>query len=94
MMRFFGESKLETGQVAADTTAIRVVPARSNRRSLLIVQHGTNAVYIGKDKDVVSTTGVLLNGVAGTGIAIPTTGEVWAIAGATQTISFIEIYTE
>ena len=94
MRRFFGEPKLETGQIAVDTTAVKVVPKRSNRRSLLIVQHGTNAVYLGKDEDVLSTTGVLLNGSAGTSMTIPVTGEVWAISGAAQTISFIEIYTD
>ena len=93
-MRFFGENKLETGQVTVDTTAIKVVSKRTNRRSLLIVQHGTNAVYLGKDKDVSSTTGVLLNGTAGIGMAIPVTGEVWAISGAAQVVSFIEIYND
>ena len=91
-MRWFGESKLETGQISITTAATKIIEARSNRRSLLIVQHGTNAVYIGKNADVSTTTGVLLTGTAGTGIAIPTTGEVWAIAGATQTVSYIEIY--
>jgi hypothetical protein len=49
-------------------------------------------VYIGKDNTVLSTTGVMLNGVAGTSMSIPITGELWAISGGTQTISFIEIY--
>ena len=92
MIRFFGEPLLETGQVSVLDTATKIVEARSNRRSLLIVQHGTNAVYIGKDSTVTTTTGVLLTGTAGTGISIPITGEVWAIAAVAQTVSFIEIY--
>ena len=91
-MRFFGEPQFETGQVSVTTAATKVVSARSNRRSLLIVQHGTNAVYLGKDNTVLATTGILLTGTAGTGISIPVTGEVWAIAGATQTVSYIEVY--
>ena len=91
-MRFFGEPKFETGQVSVGTSATKILPARSNRRSLLIVQYGTNAIYIGKDDKVLSTTGVLLTGTAGTGISIPVTGEIWGIAGGAQTVSFIEIY--
>lgn len=91
-MRFFGEPKFETGQVSVGTSATRILPARSNRRSLLIVQHGANVVYIGKNQEVSSTTGVYLAGTAGAGISIPVTGEVWGIAGSAQTVSFIEIY--
>ena len=92
-MKFFGEPKFETGQISVGTASTKIVPARSNRRSLLIVQHGTNAVYIGNDSDVLATTGILLTGTAGVGITIPVTGEVWGIAGSAQTVSFIEIYT-
>lgn len=92
MFAFFGEPKLVTGQVSVGTGATLILPARSNRRSLLIVQHGTNAVYIGKDNAVLTTTGVLLTGTAGTGISIPVTGEIWGIAGSAQTVSYIEIY--
>lgn len=91
-MRWFGVSRLETGQISVGTSATLILPARRQRRSLLIVQHGSNAVYIGKDENVTSTTGVLLTGTAGVGLSIPTTGEVWGIAGSTQTVSYIEIY--
>lgn len=92
MIRFFGEPKFETGQVSVGTGATKIISARSDRRSLLIVQHGTTAVYIGKDNTVLTTTGVLLPGSVGVGIAIPVTGEVWGIAGVAQTVSYIEIY--
>ena len=91
-MRWFGVSRLETGQVSVGTSATLILPARRQRRSLLIVQHGTNAVYIGKDENVGTTTGVLLTGTAGAGISIPTTGEIWGIAGSAQTVSYIEVY--
>ena len=91
-MRWFGVSRLETGQVSVGNTATLILPARKQRRSLLIVQHGTNAVYIGKDENVTSTTGVLLVGTAGVGLSIPSTGEIWGIAGSAQTVSYIEIY--
>ena len=91
-MRWFGVAKLETGQISVGTSATLILPARRQRRSLLIVQHGSNAVYIGKDANVTSTTGVLLAGTAGVGLSIPTTGEIWGIAGSAQTVSYIEIY--
>ena len=91
-MRWFGVSRLETGQISVGTSATLILPARRQRRSLLIVQHGSNAVYIGKDENVTSTTGVLLTGTAGVGLSIPTTGEIWGIAGSAQTVSYIEIY--
>ena len=91
-MRWFGTPKLVTGQVSIGTSATLILPARRNRRSLLVVQHGSNAVYIGADENVTATTGVLLTGTAGVGLSIPTTGEVWGIAGSAQTVSFIEIY--
>jgi len=90
--RFFGEPQFETGQVSVGTSATLILPQRTNRRSLLIVQHGTNAVYLGKNRDVLTTTGVLLTGTAGAGVAIPVTGEVWGIAGSAQTVSYIEVY--
>ncbi len=88
----FGERNLETAQVTVATSATKVLSARSNRRSLLIVQLGTNDVWIGKDATVTSTTGVLLVGTKGVGISIPATGEIWAIAGSSQAVSYIEIY--
>ena len=91
-MRWFGVAKLETGQISVGTSATLILPARRQRRSLLIVQHGSNAVYIGKDENVTLTTGVLLTGTVGSGISIPTTGEIWGIAGSAQTVSYIEIY--
>ena len=91
-MRWFGVSRLETGQVSVGTSATLILPARKQRRSLLVIQHGTNAVYLGKDENVSTTTGVLLTGTAGSGISIPTTGEIWGIAGSAQTVSYIEIY--
>ena len=91
-MRLFGKPKCETGQVSVATSATRVLPARSNRRSLLIVMHATNLIYFGKDASVSSTTGVLLTGIAGSSISIPYTGEIWGIANSTQTVSYLEIY--
>ena len=91
-MRWFGVSRLETGQVSVGTSATLILPARKQRRSLLVVQHGTNAVYLGKDENVSTTTGVLLTGTAGSGISIPSTGEIWGIAGSAQTVSFVEVY--
>lgn len=95
MGRNVGEPDFTTGQVTIGTAPTKIVGERSNRRSILVIQHGTNAVYLGKhrtDLALTTTNGVLLVGNAGTGLSIPTTDEVWGVAGAEQLISYIEIY--
>ena len=87
-----GEVDFATGQVTIAAAVITlIVEPRSNRRSLLIVQHGTNAVYLGED-DVTTTTGVLLPGAVGAAISIPTTDKVYGTAAAEQVVSYIEIF--
>ena len=81
-----------TGQVSVADTATQIVPARRDREGVMIVQHGTTAVFLG-DSGVTTTTGVRLTGTAGAFVVLPTTRAVYGIvASGTQTVSYAEIY--
>ena len=87
-----GTGSLANNQVSVTTTSDTVVAARAGRRALLIVQHGTTDVYLGTGT-VTTTNGVLLKGVAGASISIPTAAAVNGIvASGTQTVSYLEVF--
>lgn len=82
---------LATGQITVTTTATQIVSANTDRRALLIVNHGTTDVYIGTSS-VATSDGVLLKGTAGANITVPGTMAVFGIVSSgTQAVSFIEI---
>lgn len=81
-----------TGQVTIDTTSggVQIVDARPTRRSVLIVNHGSVAVYISYG-DVSTSTGVLLPGTVGAALTLQTTLAVKAIvATGSQVVSYAE----
>jgi hypothetical protein len=79
------------GQASIGTTQVLIASAYSGRLGLLIVQHGTVDVYLGTT-GVTSSTGVLLPGIKGAAISIPTTAAVYGItASGSQTISWMEL---
>lgn len=87
-----GEGSIATNQVSVTTTAGTVVAARAGRRSLLIVNHGTTDVYLGP-ATVTTANGLLLPGVKGASVSIPTTALVQGIvATGSVTVSFIEVF--
>lgn len=87
-----GEGSIASAQVSVTTTAATVVASRAGRRSLLIVNHGTTDVWLGP-ATVTAVNGVLLPGVKGASISIPTTALVQGIvASGTQTVSYIEVF--
>ncbi|MCI0549650.1 MAG: hypothetical protein L0287_01710 [Anaerolineae bacterium] len=86
-----GNNSIATGQVSVGTGATLIAAVRSNRRGILVVQHGTTAVYLGAS-NVATSTGVLLTGTAGTSIFIPTTAALYGIAGSAQTVSYLEVF--
>lgn len=87
-----GAGTLATNQISVANTATLIVASRAGRRGVVITNHGTTAVYIGL-VGVTTTTGILLAGVVGASISIPTTAAVYGIvASGTQTVSFIEAY--
>lgn len=79
-------------QVVVGNSATLIVPARSGRRSVLIVNHGTTDIYIG-DAAVLTTTGLQLTGTKGANLSIPGGFDIYGIvASGTQTVSYLEIY--
>lgn len=87
-----GVGGLTTNQVSVANVATQIVAARNERRSLLIINHGTTDVFIG-DASVTIATGVKLKGSDGAAISIPTISAIYGIVAAgTQMISYIEIY--
>jgi hypothetical protein len=89
-----GAANLATGQVSVDTTAggKQIAAARSTRRTITVVNHGTTDVYVGSS-GVSTSTGVLLLGTKGAAVTLCTTAAVYGIVGSgTQTISYFEEY--
>ena len=81
-----------TGQYTASATAGQVVASNRNRTGLLITNIGTVDVYVGAS-GVTTGTGILLPGVKGSSISIPSVDAVSVITGSsTSVISYMEIF--
>lgn len=79
-----------TGQAIVAATATLIVSQRAGRDTVVIENHGTTNVFIGKS-NVTTSTGLLLPGVVGASVAIETTEALYGIVGTgTQAVSFIE----
>ena len=84
------------GQVTVlSTSATTIVSARPTRTSLTVEIAGTASanVYLG-DASVLSTTGMLLLGIQGASILIPTSGAVVGVTdgSSNQVVSYLETY--
>lgn len=87
-----GSETIGTGQASVATTETAVVAARNNRHAVMIINHGTTAVYLGPT-GLTTSTGVLLAGVVGASITIPTQAAIFGVvASGTQTVSYVELY--
>jgi hypothetical protein len=87
-----GGNTIATAQVSIADSATQIVPARTSRRSVIIVNHGTTDVFLG-NSGVTIANGLLLTGTPGVSIALQTTAAVYGIVAAgTQTISYQEDY--
>ncbi len=89
-----GVGNIAVNQVSVTTTAggTTIAAARSTRRGILVINHGTTAVYLGPS-GVTTSNGLLLAGIVGAFISIPTTVAILGIVGSgTQTVSYIEVY--
>ena len=80
-----------TNQQTVGATAIQIAPMRIGRKTILIQQTGTVAVYIGGDASVSTTSGFPLIGTAGVTLALDTEAPIWAISATSGTISVMEI---
>jgi hypothetical protein len=91
-MADIGSSAIANNQVTVDTTVggVIVAAARETRRSILIMNRGTVAIYVGNGT-VSSTNGVQVN--AGEGIVLSTTAQIKSItASSSATVHYIEEY--
>ena len=85
-------ASLATGQVNVTISATQIVPARSGRKEVTIVNNSTIMVYLG-GSGVTTSTGLLLAGVAGQGITITGGAAVYGIvASGSEPVSFLEVY--
>lgn len=87
-----GSTAIANGQVSVDTTSggVTVAAARDTRKSLLLRNQGTVAIYVGQGT-VSSTNGFLVN--PGEALMIQTTAAIKAIAASSSaTVSYIEEY--
>lgn len=69
---------VNTGQVSVTNAATKIDAKNHDRVGILIVNHGTTDVFIGKSSAVTTAIGVLLPGVKGAALSIPTTSDVRA----------------
>lgn len=90
--RDYGFGNIAVNQVSVQLTSTQIVAARSSRGAVTIVNHGTNPVYIGTGT-ASATTGLLLPGVVGASVTIPSNAQIAGIAtGAAQTVSYLETF--
>jgi hypothetical protein len=85
-------SNLATTQVSVSSTATQVLPARVGRQAAVIENTAATAVYCG-GPSVTTTTGMLLPGVVGSSLSIPTGAAIYCVtATGTNTVSAMETY--
>jgi hypothetical protein len=85
-------SSFNTNQISVGAVATLIVAQNTGRKTVVITNLGTTAVYLGANSGVTSSTGQILPGVVGASISIPQTGPVWGItAGGSQSVSFLDV---
>ena len=88
-----GAANWAVDQVDVDGTADLIAAARATRRSVVIQNLGSTAVYLGPTSGVLTTDGFLLPGTTGAAFHVPWTGAVYGItSGATQRVAVSEVY--
>jgi hypothetical protein len=81
-----------TNQVSINSGGVLIVAARTGRRGVLVVNHGTIDVFLGA-ASVTTSSGVKLKGSDGASIYIPISGALYGITvSSTQTVSYMEIF--
>jgi hypothetical protein len=90
--RDYGFASVATAQVSVAITSTQIAAARSSRGAITITNHGTNPVYIGTGT-VTAANGLLLPGVIGASVTIPTNAQIAGIAtGGVQIVSYLETF--
>lgn len=87
-----GATAIANGQVTVDTTSggVQVAAARETRKSIIVRNQGTVAIYVGQGT-VSSANGFLVN--PGEALMIQTTAQIKAIAASSSaTTAYLEEY--
>lgn len=89
-----GADTLAADQVAMTDTAAEIVAARTGRRSVTVVQLGTDSVYLGPTSGVTDTNGVILIGTIGAAATFEYAGALYGIcaSGESSTVAYVEEY--
>lgn len=86
-----GADTFTVNQVSVAATATQIVAARTSRKAVGIMNHGTTAVYLGPANTVTTSNGLLLP--ANSSVVLNYAGDVYGIvASSTQTVSYGEEY--
>lgn len=79
-------------QVDVDVSSTLIVAARAGRRTVIVINHSAIDVFLGS-QGVTTLTGLLLTGIKGTGINIPTDGDIYGIAASgSARVSYMELF--
>jgi hypothetical protein len=85
-----GSSSMNTGQVQVNnTTAVQVVAARPNRRSVTLAPSSQFTYFVG-NSGVTATTGLAV--LSGGSVTLLTTAAVFVIAQSTGPMTFMEVF--
>jgi hypothetical protein len=87
-----GSSNFATAQVSVTTGNTTIATLRAGRFAITVINTGTNQVFLGVT-GVSITTGVVLPGVVGASVTIPTSAAVFGtVASGTQTVCVLETF--
>lgn len=86
-----GGATLATNQISVATTSTLVVAARTTRQRVTLNVGAANTCAFG-NTGVTTTTGFVLQPVAGASVTLDTAAAVYAACSATTTVSYIEQY--
>jgi hypothetical protein len=82
-------STLNTNQVSVGNTPTLIIAANTSRKRIVITNLGTTNVFIGGSA-VTTTTGQLLQGLAGYPLALYCTGAIYGVATPNQSVAYSE----
>ena len=81
-----------TNQVSVGATATLIVAQNTGRHAVLIVNLGTTAIYVGPNDGVTAANGMILPGVVGAALSIPSASAIWGISsGSSQSVAFLDV---
>jgi hypothetical protein len=80
-----------TGQTTVLTAALQIAPANSGRDTITLVNTSAVAVWIG-GSGVTVGTGLLLAGVVGQTLVLPTTAAIFGITASSAVVSYMDCH--